>query len=48
MMDGWMARERGPDWGASWRRKATERVKWHEVKSAVIYRLEQQVKKESG
>ena len=43
-----MARERGPDWGASSRRKATERVKWHEVKSAVIYRLEQQVKKESG
>jgi hypothetical protein len=48
MMDGWMARERGPDWGASSRRKMAERVKWHEVKSAVIYRLEQQVKKESG
>ena len=48
MMDGWMARERGPDWGAPLRRKKAERVKWHEIKSAVIYRLEQQVKKERG
>jgi hypothetical protein len=48
MMDGWMARERGPDWGASPRRKKAERVKWYEIKSAVIYRLEQQVKKEGG
>src|SRR2546425_827719 len=43
MMDGWMARERGPDWGASRRRKKTERIAWHEIKSAVIYRLEQAV-----
>ena len=44
MMDGWMVRERGPDWGASRRRKkATDRVAWHEVKSAVIYRLDQSV-----
>lgn len=34
MLDGWMARERGPDWGASVRRKMAERVKGHEVKSA--------------
>jgi len=44
MMDGWMARERGPDWGVSRRRKkATERIAWREIKSAVIYRLEQAV-----
>lgn len=44
MMDGWMVRERGPDWGASRRRrKATERIAWREVKSAVIYRLDQAV-----
>lgn len=48
MMDGWMARERGPDWGASPRKKAPERIAWHEIKSAVIYRLEQSVQKESG
>jgi len=44
MMDGWMVRERGLDWGVSRRRKqATDRIAWHEVKSAVIYRLEQAV-----
>jgi hypothetical protein len=44
MMDGWMARERGPDWGLSRRKKSEDRIAWHEVKSAVIYRLEQAVK----
>ncbi len=48
MMDGWMARERGPDWGASARKKAPERIAWHEIKSAVIYRLEQRAEKASG
>jgi hypothetical protein len=48
MMDGWMARERGPDWGASLRKKAPERIAWHEIKSAVIYRLEQRAEKENG
>jgi hypothetical protein len=43
MMDGWMARERGPDWGVSRRRKTKDRIAWHEIKSAVIYRLEQSV-----
>jgi len=48
MMDGWMVRQRGPDWGAGPRRKNADRVCWKEVKSAVIYRLEQSVKKDSG
>jgi hypothetical protein len=48
MMDGWMARERGPHWGVSRRQQRTERVAWHEIKSAVIYRLEQAVKTEGG
>ncbi len=48
MMDGWMKRERGPDWGASSRKKAPERIAWHEIKSAVIYRLEQRAAKASG
>jgi hypothetical protein len=43
MMDGWMARERGMDWGVSRRKKTEDRIAWHEVKSAVIYRLEQAV-----
>ncbi len=48
MMDGWMARQRGPHWGASKRKKKANRVDWKEVKSAVIYRLEQSVQKASG
>ncbi|MGH6628145.1 MAG: ISKra4 family transposase [Burkholderiales bacterium] len=48
MMDGWMVRRRGPHWGAGRRKKNAQRVEWKEVKSAVIYRLEQSVKKASG
>jgi hypothetical protein len=36
MMDGWLARTRGVDWGAGPRRKEPERVAWCEIKSAVI------------
>jgi hypothetical protein len=48
MMDGWMARERGPDWGASARKVNAERVQWHEIKSAVIYRLDQRAQTAGG
>jgi hypothetical protein len=48
MLDGWMARERGPDWGAGPRKKEPQRVLWHEVKSAVIYRLERRAANDSG
>jgi len=48
MMDGWMARERGADWGAGPRKKNPQRVDWREIKSAVIYRLEQCVENASG
>jgi len=43
MMDGWMARHRGKDWGKKRRRDGQERVNWHEIKSAVMYRLKDQV-----
>ena len=48
MMDGWMVRRRGPHWGAGRRQQNAHRVEWKEVKSAVLYRLEQSVKKASG
>lgn len=48
MMDGWLVRERGADWGAGPRKKNPERVDWKEIKSAVIYRLEQRVEDVSG
>ena len=48
MLDGWLARERGPDWGAGPRKKEAQRILWHEVKSAVIYRLERRGATDSG
>ena len=48
MMDGWMARERGVDWGAGPRHKDPQRVQWHEIKSALIYRLEQRAQSSTG
>ena len=48
MLDGWMARERGPNWGEPPRKKLPDRVVCHEIKSAVIYRLEKAVKTAGG
>jgi hypothetical protein len=48
MMDGWMVRERSKDWGASPRKKNAQRIAWRDVKSAVIYRLDQRAEKEGG
>jgi hypothetical protein len=39
MMDGWLARQRGADWGKASTQLGLERVAWREIKSAVIYRL---------
>ena len=43
MMDGGMARHRGKDWGIQKRAEAQERIHWHEIHSAIIYRLKDQV-----
>lgn len=48
MLDGWMARERGSDWGADSRKKNPHRIAWHEIKSAVIYRLEARAESAGG
>jgi hypothetical protein len=48
MMDGWMVRERGPDWAMPPEAPAPERVAWHEVKSAVIYRLDHRAETATG
>ena len=44
MMDGWMLRHRGGDWGLKPAAVAGERVAWQECKSAVIYHLAQAAK----
>ncbi len=48
MMDGWMARHRGPQWGLKPPEKSADRVHWHEIKSAVIFRLDQRVQTAGG
>jgi len=48
MMDGFMARERGPDWALKPPEAQGARVGWHEVKAATIYRVDQVAEKASG
>ena len=48
MMDGWMVRHRGRDWGLQPAHVPGERVAWQECKSAVIYRLEQAAQTQGG
>src|SRR5262245_25750854 len=46
LMDGWLARFRGPGWGA--RKTQKPRVAWHEMKTGVFYLQEQAVHKNNG
>lgn len=48
MMDGWMARERGADWGLKPPEKPGDRASWHEMKTAVVFRLEGRAPSQSG
>lgn len=48
MIDGWMVRQRGPDWGAQLGAAAPERISWKEVKSAIVYRLEDRAANAAG
>jgi hypothetical protein len=46
MIDGWLARFRGPGWGKT--RTEHERVAWHEIKTGVFYLHEQAAHTASG
>jgi Uncharacterised protein family (UPF0236) len=48
MIDGWMVRQRGAHWGVEPEVPELERVSWKEVKSAIIYRLEDRAANASG
>jgi len=48
MMDAFMARERGPDWGLKPVTAPGSRVEWHDVKAGTIYRVDQVAEKDSG
>jgi hypothetical protein len=48
MMDGWLARHRASQWGEKPPEKKVERIQWHEIKSAVIFRLEDRGQTDGG
>lgn len=48
MMDAWKARYRGLNWGQEAPSKNEDHVRWQDIKSAVIYRLDHHVKKPQG
>lgn len=47
-MDGWMVRERGADWGLKPPEKQGDRVAWREMKTAIVFRLDQRARTGSG
>ncbi len=48
MLDGWMIRERGADWGLKPPEKEADRVEWREMKSGIVFRLEDRGETDSG
>lgn len=46
MVDGWMARERGGGWGL--KLEGGERVNWREIKTAIVFRVEDRSASASG
>ena len=48
MLDGWMIRERGPDWGLKPPETKADRVDWREMKSAIVFRADQRGRTQSG
>ncbi len=48
MMDGWMIRERGEQWGLKPPETKADRVEWREMKSGIIFRLEDRGATDSG
>lgn len=46
LMDGWLARFRGPGWGK--RRSEKAHVEWHEIKTGVFYCVEQAARADNG
>lgn len=48
MLDGWMSRERGKEWGLKPAQCEGERVAWHEMKTGIVFRLDQRGQTHGG
>lgn len=48
MLDGWMIRERGDEWGLKPVEAEAQRVDWREMKTGIVFRIEDQARTQSG
>lgn len=48
MLDGWMIRERGEEWGAPPADETPARVAWREMKAGIVFRLNERCATQSG
>ena len=48
MPDGWMIRQRGAKWGHKPAEAEAERVEWREIKTGIVFRVEDQASTQSG
>ncbi len=48
MMDGWMSRDRGAEWGMKPSDKSGSRVEWREIKTGIVFRLDHRHETKSG
>jgi hypothetical protein len=47
-LDGWMVRERGPQWGLKPPEKQGDRVAWHEMKTGIVFQVGRRARTQSG
>ena len=48
MLDGWMIRKRGEQWGLKPAQDKANRVEWREVKTGIVFRIEDLARSQSG
>lgn len=48
MLDGWLSRERGAQWGLKPPELKADRVAWHEMKTGIVFRLDQRGATQGG
>ena len=48
MLDGWMIRERGAQWGFKPAGESASRVEWHEMRSGIVFRVQDVAHTQSG
>jgi hypothetical protein len=47
-LDGWFMRERGEQWGTKPSGQKADRIAWHEIKTGIVFRVQDQAATQSG